>query len=123
MGIAFEPFSDDDDAMALSQRLGAHDPLVDRIDVVGDLGDQDRFGAACKPRPEGDEARFPPHDFDDVRPLMARRCIADLVDGVDGRVDGSVKSDGCVREGDIVVDGRGHPDCGDAHLESTRAPL
>ena len=98
VGIALQPLGDHDDAVVFPQGLGPDDPR--------DTPSQSRRGISgikidsappARPAHKADKTRLPAHHLDDVRPVMARRGVPDLVDPVDDRVDGRIKTDRSVR--------------------------
>ena len=84
------------------------------LEVHRMLGDKHDSGADRDPHIEGQEARVAAHDLHDGAALVRLHGVAQLVDALDGGVAGRVKADGVIGAADIVVDGGGNADDGDA---------
>src|SRR5574341_149717 len=108
------PFGHDDDAEVASLGFSAGDLVTHLLEVEGDFGDEDDVGRAGEARVEGDEPAVPSHYLDDHHPLVALRGRVELVGRFGGGSDGRVEPEGGHGAADVVVDGLGDADDGDA---------
>lgn len=83
---------------------------------VGDLRQEDDVGAAGDARVQRDVAGVAAHHLENHDAMVAGRRGLKAVEGVDRDVDGGGKADGGVGSGDVVVDGLGDADHGNAAL-------
>ncbi len=90
------------------------DLFADFFHFVGDLRDQDHVAAAGQPRFQGDPARVAAHHFDDHDPVVGFGRGMQLVDGHGGGVERRVKAEGDIGAVQVVVDGLGNADDGQA---------
>ncbi len=105
-----------DDAELAACPVALLDLFVHLVQVEGDFGDQDHVGPTGQPRPQGQPARVAPHDLHDHDAVVRFGRGVQLVQGVGGRVEGCVETEGNVRTPQVVVNGLGHPDHGHPHL-------
>ena len=99
-----------DDAEAAAGPAALADRLGDRLDVVGDLGDQDHVGAARDAGAERQPAGVVAHHLDHDDAVMAVRRAVQPVDRVGRDPERGVEAEGDVGHGDVVVDRLGQGD-------------
>ncbi len=95
---------DDDDPARLAPGASFLDLSAQGFERHVLFREQDLLAAAGQGDLHGEPAAFPAHDLDDENALEGRRRVPDLVDGVQGDVDGRVGPDGVFDAGDVVVD-------------------
>ena len=110
-------FRHDHDAEIFSSLVALAEVIANLIDVHGPLRNENRIGAAGHPGRYGDPARIPPHYFNHHDSIVGLRGGVQTVNGVGRDVDGRVESETIVRCVQVVVDGLGNTDDGDALLE------
>lgn len=109
-------FGDDDEGEEFSLLFAFLHLFADALELEGDLGDEDDVGAAGDAGVEGDPAGVAPHDFEDEDAVVAFGGGSEAVEGVGGARDGGVEAEGEDGALEVVVDGFGHADDGDAEL-------
>src|ERR1700761_973530 len=93
--------------VVLEQRCGV-------VDIDGLFGHENNIGAPGNSSSIGDPAGIAAHHFDDNDAVMGVGGGADAINGLGGDGDGGVKAKCGVGAVDIVVDGLGYADTGDA---------
>ena len=104
----------DDRGEALPRLVAVLDDPADLVDVERPLGHQHHRRPAGDAGPGGDVARVAAHDLDDHDPVVRLGRGVQPVDGVDAHLHGGVEPEGHLGGGQVVVDGLGHPDHGQA---------
>ena len=100
------PFGHDDDPARLSQSPAFLDLLAKSVDGYVFLGQEDLFAPAGQGDLHGQPAALAAHHLDDEDTLEGRGRVPDLIQGIEGDIDGRVGADGVVDAGDVVVDRR-----------------
>jgi len=103
-------FGDHDDGELRSVQFAVANGLGHRLQLVGDLGDQDRVGTACHTRVERDPTRVAAHHLDDDDPPVRRGRGEQPIDALRSEADRGVETEGGIGALEIVVDGLGHAD-------------
>ena len=79
-------------------------PFADRLDVEGNLRDQNRVRAAGDARVERDPARVAAHDLANHDSPMCFGSRMQPIDGISGECDGTIEAEAVRRADDVVVD-------------------
>jgi hypothetical protein len=98
--------------------LARHDLAADAVVAEGDLRDEDDAGAAGDAGVRGDPAGVAAHHLDDHDAVVARRGRPEAVERVGGEGHRGVEAEGDDGAAEVVVDGLGHADDGDAGPEA-----
>ena len=96
--------------------LAVENLVADVLEGPGDFGNQNHVGAAGDARVQGDPAGVTAHDFEDQDPLVAGGRGVEAVERVGRAVDGAVEAERERGGRQVVVDGLGNADDGDAEL-------
>ena len=110
------PFGDHHDHGCLSALMARAQGFNQPGNVRGAFGYQYFFRAPGEGGNHGDIATVTAHDLDEENAVVGRGGIAHPVDSFHGGVDGRVEANGVFRAANIVVDGAGQADAGDAVL-------
>ena len=95
--------------------LGLAHALQDvALKVVGDLRQQNGQRTGGDAHVQGDITGMMAHDLDDAAAVVALGGVAQFIDGFHRGVHGRVVADGVLAAGDVIVDGAGQTDAGDA---------
>ena len=70
--------------------------LADLVQIIGALGQQNRFSAGGQSRSKGNGPGMPSHQLDDECPLVGGGGIPDFVDGITGRGHRRIKAYGVI---------------------------
>ena len=106
---------DDDDEVVLAGAQSADHLLDDvAVDVEADLIDPAGGAAAGDAGIQRQMARAVAHDLDHRAAVVRLGSVAQAVDGLDCGVERGIETDGIIGAGDVVVDGAGDTDAGDA---------
>ena len=101
--------------MALARGLGQADPVQNvLLEIIGDLRHQGGQRAHGHAGVQGDVAAAAAHNLHHAAPVVGLGGVADPVDHLHSRVQGRVISNGVIRAGNVVVNGAGHADAGNA---------
>ena len=100
-----------------ARTVDAHDDVVH---VVGDLGHDDDLCARRDARIEGDVAAVAAHHFDDGDALVRIHRITQLVDDFEAGIHRRIEAQRIVGIFEVVVDGAGDADRGDAVIFGER---
>ena len=101
-------FRHDDQREFLSGGGPFAQPLANRFDREGDLGNQDHVRASRDSGVQRDPSRIPAHHFDDHDAAMRFRRGVQAVDRVRGDMQRGIEAERNFRGGQVVVDGLGH---------------
>ena len=109
-----DAFCQHDDVGMLAVGAAAVDAQDDVFHVVGDLGDDDDLGAAGDARIQGDVAAAAAHYLDHADALVRGHGVAQFIDDVETGVDCRIEAEGVIGIFQVVIDGAGDTDGGDA---------
>ena len=102
-------FGHDDDRRVLALAETLADEFGQLVDFRVHFGDDGRFGTGGDRTVEGQVSGRVSHYLDEEEPFVARRRIAQFVDGLHDRVERRVVTDRGVRTAQVVVDRTGQP--------------
>ena len=107
---------DDHDGEVRALAVPVLDPRAHLGDVERHLGHEHDVGAARHPGVDRDPTGVTAHHLDDHHAVVALGGGVQPVDGIGRDLHRGVEPEGEVGGGEVVVDGLGHPDDGDARL-------
>ena len=101
-----------DDIVLLAPSAVVDDPVDERLFIsVIPFRKKDILSAVGNAAPQRKITRVPSHHFNDTAPLMGSGGVTDLVNGLHGRVDSRVKTNGVIRTCNVQVNGSRKSDC------------
>ena len=105
----------DDDEVLLAGDLGLAHALQDvALEVEGDLRQQDSDSAGSDADIQGNITGVVAHNLNDAATVVALGGVAQFIDSLDSSVHGRVVTDSVFTAGNVVIDGAGQADAGDA---------
>jgi hypothetical protein len=109
-------FGDDNDTEPGAVFLARFQATRDRLEIEGNLGDENRVGAARDTRVERDPAGITAHDLRDHDAVVSLGGRVQAIDGVGGEADGGIEAEAVGRADNVIVDRLRHADEGDPAL-------
>ena len=110
-------FRDHDDAEVGAELVALLDRFRHDVDVVRNLGHEDGVCTAAETRVQRDPAGVAAHHLDHHHAAMRFGRRVQAVERIRGERDGRIEAEAVRRADDVVVDGLGDPNDGDAQLD------
>ncbi len=105
----------DDDKVLLASDLGLAHTVEDvPFKVERDLRQQNGNRTGSDADVQGNITGMMAHDLNDRATVMALGGVAQLIDGLDSGIHSRIVADGVFAAGDVVIDGAGQADAGNA---------